>query len=272
MWHHATEECIPWHNQETINALKEICKHQSCWSCLKCTGIMKKLNGRLAKIESDVKSVQDNVVTLDTRQTETDETVKKLRTDVDALKRSAKESCEEEKVDVLSEMKDREERKHNVIVNGLSESNASDRAESQEAENAMLTDLFNKMGMNAESTNGNVKFKTRLGAKGPGRKRPFLIKFHDQRVRNEVLRKAKEITASGIRIRPDLTRLQRQEDEKLRKAVDDENNSKPKDESGEYRLKVAGPPGNLRKIKTRNIQEWEAEAERRRVAREVPRE
>ena len=268
MWHHATEECIPWHNQETIDALKDICKEQSCWSCQKCTGIMKKLNGRLAKLESDVKTVQDDVEKLNTHQASTDETVGKLRTEFNALKNSVNESGEEEKVNVLSEMKEREERKNNIIINGLKESDAADKTEAQAAENAMPTDLFNKMTMNAETTHGNVKFKTRLGAKEAGRRRPFLLKFQDQRVRNEVLRNAKAITTPGIRIKPDLTKLQRQEDEQLRKAVDDENNTKPEDESGEYRLKVAGPPGNLRKVKTRNIQEWEVEAERRRVARE----
>ena len=136
----------------------------------------------------------------------------------------------------------------------------------------MLTDLLNEIEMNAASVQENVKFKTRLGAKQAGRRRPFLVKFHDQRIRNEVLRNAKKITTPGVRIKPDLTKMQRQEDEKLKKDVDDTNSSNPEDESGQYRLKVAGPPGNLRKIKVRNIQEWEQEDERRRVAREEPRE
>ena len=39
------------------------------------------------------------------------------------------------------------------------------------------------------------------------------------------------------------------------------------DDSGDFRWKLAGPPGNLRKVKVRNIQEWE-QAQQRRVTRE----
>lgn len=274
MWHHATEDCIPWHTQETINALKEICKDQSCWSCQKCSGIMKKLNGRLAKLETDVKAVQDTVETISSNQETSEEKVTKLRSDFDEFKGkfSNVSTPEEEKVSVLAEIKDRDERKFNVIVNGVKESNETEKTEVQNEENRLLNQLFSDMQMNADTTSDNIQFKTRLGTKQAGRNRPFLLKFRDQRTRNDVLRNARKVLESGIRIRPDLTKLQRQEDEKFRKTVDDENSVNPEDNSGEYRWKVAGPPGNLRKIKVRNIQEWEEEAERRRERREESQE
>ena len=274
MWHHATEDCIPWHTQETINALKEICKDQSCWSCQKCSGIMKKLNGRLAKLETDVKAVQDTVETISSNQETSEEKVTKLRSDFDEFKGkfSNVSTPEEEKVSVLAEIKDRDERKFNVIVNGVKESNETEKTEVQNEENRLLNQLFSDMQMNADTTSDNIQFKTRLGTKQAGRNRPFLLKFRDQRTRNDVLRNARKVLESGIRIRPDLTKLQGQEDEKFRKTVDDENSVNPEDNSGEYRWKVAGPPGNLRKIKVRNIQEWEEEAERRRERREESQE
>ena len=274
MWHHATEDCIPWHTQETINALKEICKDQSCWSCQKCSGIMKKLNGRLAKLETDVKAVQDTVETLTSSQESSEEKVTKLRSDFDEFKGKFNNvsTPDEEKVSVLTEIKDRDERKFNLIVNGVKESNATEKPEVQQEENELLNQLFSDMQMNAETTSDNIQFKTRLGTKQAGRNRPFLLKFRDQRTRNDVLRNARKVLESGIRVRPDLTKLQRQEDEKFRKTVDEENSVNPEDDSGEYRWKVAGPPGNLRKIKVRNIQEWEEEAERRRERREASEE
>jgi peptidoglycan hydrolase CwlO-like protein len=218
MWHHATEECIPWHTQETINALKEICKDQSCWSCQKCTGIMKKLNGRLAKLETDVKTVQDNVETLNTNQESTDETVSQLRADFNEFKGSFDNvATEEEKVNVLTEMKDREEKKLNVIINGVKESSATEKTEVQAEENTLLDKLFNDMQLNPATTSENIHFKTRLGSKQPGRERPFLVKFRDRRTRDDVLRNARKITTPGVRIKPDLTKLQRQEDEKFKK-------------------------------------------------------
>lgn len=127
------------------------------------------------------------------------------------------------------------------------------------------------MGLDPTNTSDNVKFKARLGTKEPGRQRPLLLKFHDVRVRNDVLRNATKITASGVRIKPDLTKKQRQEDEEFKKTLDEENKSNPKDESGDYRWKLAGPPGNLRKVKDRNVKEWE-ESQKARAAMQVNRE
>ena len=268
MWHHATIDCIPWHTKETIDALLDICKDQSCWTCQKCTGIMKKLNGRLAKLEKDVSEVQSTVDDLSTKQESTEKTVSTLRQDFDSFKQTVTNDSAAEKVDVLTEMKDREDRKHNVIVNGLKESSATEKDAVHAEENALLDKVFTDMQMDATTTSTNIHFKTRLGAKQPGKQRPYLLKFRDQRTRDDVLRNAKKVLASGVRIKPDLTKIQREEDAKFKKTIDEENNAKPEDESGEYRWKVAGPPGNLRKLKVRNVQEWEEEARRRREERE----
>jgi hypothetical protein len=76
---------------------------------------------------------------------------------------------------------------------------------------------------------------------------------------------------SRVRIKPDLTKKQRQEDEEFKKTLDEENKANPKDESGDYRWKLAGPPGNLRKVKERNVKEWE-ESQKARAAMQVNRE
>lgn len=84
-----------------------------------------------------------------------------------------------------------------------------------------------------------------------------------------MLRNASKIPAGGARIKPDLTKMQRDEDEKFKRKLDEENDAEPKDESGDFRWKVAGPPGNLRKVKCRNIQDWEQEQGRRQRMREA---
>ena len=68
-------------------------------------------------------------------------------------------------------------------------------------------------------------------------------------------------------MKPDLTRKERDEDVRFKQMLDEENRTEPKDDSGDFRWKLAGPPGNLRKIKVRDIREWE-QAQERRVARE----
>ena len=225
------------------------------------------MNGRLAALEKDVKEVKTEVHTLTQKQASTETDVVTLRNEIKEVKESVGNSSDSARDGLLSEMKDREERKLNVIVNGLKESSAVEKTQVQEEENALLSGLFQEMQMNVEPTE-NIKFKTRLGAKQPNKQRPFLVKFRDQRTRDNVLQNAQRITSPGIRIRPDLTKLQREEDERFKRKIDVDNMDEPSDESGDFRWKVVGPPGGLRKVKTRNIQEWEQAHQRREERRE----
>ena len=265
MWHHATTDCIPWHTKETIDALMTICKEQSCWSCQKCIGIMKKLNGRIAKLEKDVGAVKDDVKTLQEHQIDTDNDIIQLRKDLKEVKNSAATKADSEQTDILSEMKDREDRKCNIIIHGMIEPTATEKEEVHRMENDSLRSIFQEMQTDTEQALNAIKFKSRLGAKQPGKHRPFLVKFHDRRVQQQVMQKTMN-APEGIRIKPDLTKKQREEDDKFKRSLDEENQSEPKDDSGDFRWKLAGPPGNLRKVKTRDIQEWE-EAQQRRTRR-----
>ena len=268
MWHHATVECIPWHTKETIDALMEICKTQTCWSCQKCSGIMKKLNGRLAKLEKDVDEVRGDITAIQTKQEAVDEEVTDLKNKFSKLRDDVTgKSCNDQS-EVLLEMKDREERKFNIIINGLKESAATEKEEVYAEENQLLNNLFNDMQIDAGGTSEKIKFKTRLGPKQPGKSRPFLVKFRDHRTRDNVLRNASKLPVGSARIKPDLTKKQREEDEMFKKKLDEDNDAEPTDESGDFRWKVAGPPGNLRKVKFRNIQQWEEERQRRQQERD----
>ena len=151
----------------------------------------------------------------------------------------------------------------------MKEPDATEKQEIHRQENEQLSVLFHEMQVDAERVLEGVKFKSRLGSKQAGKHRPFLVKFHDRRVREEVMRKAKNVRA-GIRMKPDLTKKERDEDEKFKRTLDEENRAEPKDDSGDFRWKLAGPPGNLRKVKVRNIQEWE-QAQRARAAALEPR-
>ena len=226
---------------------------------------MKKLNGQLAKLEKDVTEVKGEVEALKEHQETTDNEITELHKDIKEVKKSDTTRASAEQSDVLSEMKAREERKLNIIIHGMKEPDATEKPEIHRQENEQLSVLFQEMQINAEGVLEGIKFKSRLGQKQPGKHRPFLVKFHDRRVRDDLMRKAKNVR-TGIRLKPDLTKKERDDDEKFKQMLDEENRTEPKDDSGDFRWKIAGPPGNLRKVKVRNIQEWE-QAQQRRVAR-----
>ena len=55
----------------------------------------------------------------------------------------------------------------------------------------------------------------------------------------------------GMKIKPDLTELQRDEDKQLLSEIDRLNNANPTDEFGPFYWKPAGRPGFLRKVKVK---------------------
>lgn len=142
---------------------------------------MKKLNGRLAKLEKDVEEVKGDIETLETKQGTMEGDVTELKSNYTELKKDIAGKSSSDQSEVLSEMKDREERKFNVIINGLKESAATEKNEVYAEEDLLLNNLFNDMQIDAASTSEKIKFKTRLGPKQPGKSRPFLVKFRDPR-------------------------------------------------------------------------------------------
>ena len=226
--------------------------------------------GRLAVIEKDVKEVKANVEEIQTKQRITDEVLGELKSDISEIRESVGNESSSVSAEVLAEMKDREDRKHNAVIIGIKESSKTDKTEIHAEENDLLNQLFADIGINPDTTSENIRFRTRLGTKEVGKQRPFLLKFHDTRVRDNVLRNATKVTTPGVRIKPDLTKKQREEDELFKKTVDEENKTKPRDDSGDFRWKLAGPPGNLRKVKERDIKKWEDAQRARANLRETP--
>ena len=228
---------------------------------------MKKMNGRLAALEKDAKQVKSTVNKLKIHQETTDGVLTEVRSTVSEVRQFVAGISNAVSAEVSAEMKDCEDRKHNILLIGMKESTAAEKAEVLAEENGFLGQMFQDMGMDPADTSTNIKFKARLGHKELGKPpRPFLLKFRSVNVRDKVLQNAKKIKdSSSIRIKPDLTKKEREEDEKFKKAIDEENKTEPKDEMGDFRWKLAGPPGNLRKIKERDIPKWE-ESQRARAA------
>ena len=166
----------------------------------------------------------------------------------------------------MAEMNQRELRRNNIIVHGLPEPEVSEAGSSKEEiqakERENLDNLFDSLRM-ADEVKESVKFRRRIGEKVANKTRPFLIGFQTSNDRDQFMETATKSADKRISFKPDLTKMQREENMKLRNEVQNLNNAKPSDESGDYRWKVAGPPELLRKVKVRDIDKWEEEEARR---------
>ena len=277
-WHHATPECMVTHTPDQILMLKELCKDRTCWSCYKCSEIMKKLNGRLAAVEKELKTVKTDIVEVKQKQSTTDKKVDTVEKDVQEIKKIVKSNTENTKTSIMSEVNQREMRKTNLIVHGLKEPEvdaAAHRDVIQEKEKEGLNSLFDSMTLKSAEVNKDIKFRRRLGEKKDNKPRPLLIGFKNISERNLVMETSFKTKNLRVSFTADLTKMQREDNDKLRKEVEQLNGDEPSDESGDYRWKVVGPPEMLRKAKTRDLVEWKRKEDarnqrRRRASQTVP--
>ena len=126
------------------------------------------------------------------------------------------------------------------------------------------------MQLDPDETLRKVNFQTRLGPKEGGKRRPLLLKFDDVSTKDKVLSNSHHVRNSAVKLKPDMTKMERDEDSRFRASVDEENKNNPKDNSGDFRWQVAGPPGKLRKKKVRDIPLWEENQRKRAESRAPP--
>ena len=269
MWHHATPECMIGLTKEAIDAIIPLCQEQSCWSCKKCSHVLKMLKGRLAILEKDVSNVKTDIADVKNKQHETDQEVSELTTKVQGLSKKVDDNTSNTKSSVMSEMKNREMRKNNLIVLGLNEPptvNGESRASVLKKEDALLDKLLTELKLNVNEVKNKIKYRKRLGEKKTDYQRPLLLSFKDQSMRDTVMNQSAELndgTMKSVRLRPDLTAMEREEDKAYRTETDKLNAQSPTDIQGNFRWKVVGPPGRLRRMKERDIAKWQQEQEKR---------
>ena len=98
-----------------------------------------------------------------------------------------------------------------------------------------------------------------MGERTVNKPRPLLVGFKTVNDRNHVMEASTKSEDKSLSFKSDLTKMQREENSKLRVEVQNLNNTKPSDDSGDYRWKLVGPPEMLRKAKVRDIEKWERE-------------
>lgn len=157
----------------------------------------------------------------------------------------------EETRDKVAEEADKLNRRNNIIVYNVPESNAvtiNDRIkEDKEFCRALMIDVL-RVGCEE----GEIKKAHRLGKRLDSSKaRPLLVEFSDGHVKNIVMENASRLGHAkgkfeGITISHDMTVKER---EQCRKLVAEAKEKQQEDESGEYIYKVRGPPGQMKIVK-----------------------
>ena len=255
---------------QQIVSMKETMGY-SFFLCGKCEKVHKRvwqsvnvLGKRVDAVEKRLDKVEKLLEEHEKKNTETSEKVEKVETKTVA-------AAAEVKVTVVNELQEQENRKTNIVVYNLQESEAEEGNDRKNHDLSEMASLLQQIEL-PTTTKDDIASIRRLGKIPPAapdadaapqavaataippKPRPLLISFKSPSTRKAILTNARKLSNSPlthVSICPDLTKAQQQEDRKLRDDVKKLNAENPADEKGAFLWKVVGTPGqqNRRKVK-----------------------
>ena len=153
---------------------------------------------------------------------------------------------------LMEEMQEREARRLNLVVHGVEEPPETVRVNSvrQEMDRSRCEELFRTM--RARTKQEDLRFCRRIGEKGPN-PRPMVIGLENEEEKRHILIRSRNLQGTrfqDISVVPDLTRKQRELEDKMRRDAEEKNKFlTSEDLANNLRWLVVGKRGEKRIIK-----------------------
>ena len=223
------------------------------WSCKSCRSASTKFNRQITEIYKKVEDLEQGHHEIRSEVEAVKGSVKEVDSKVDKMIESNSKASEKFQDEVFAELRDREERKKNIIIHNLDEpgqdvTRGIDRKKEDHSSVITLLTFLDCLDKPEEE----VKFVRRIGERSTTT-RPMLIGFRSSASRDKVLRNAHKLSGSryvDTSLIPDLTKRQRKEDEEVRKFCDEKNRQRQGDDLN-FIWKPVGPRGERRAVKSR---------------------
>ena len=262
--------CNLWYHTPCVDMKEElynniVATHQAIgmhvWACKACTSSIKALNSRVVEIETKMRKIDEKVTTQGEKMTEVEATVETVQTKVDKLEKTVSETepAEATKDYIFKEMAERETKKTNLVIHGITESTspvAETRKEHDKGEFGNIMEVIQPPNY----TEDDIKFMYRTGEREKNNDdtqtepRPLVIGFRSEEMKTSVLRNCRKLKDSDyqhISISPDLTKRQRKEDSEIRAECTKLNAELSDDEKLNWIWKVIGQKGQRKLIKVK---------------------
>jgi hypothetical protein len=222
------------------------------WSCRACMGFAQKMNKLYQELNKRQDATEVRVNQIDNKANNNEQEIFKLRHE---LKR-ALDKIEDDRQgnnDILcDELRERDLRKLNLVIHGLSEPNMNigQNRERIEADRRICGELFATIGV--RTGGGDLRFCRRIGERGRDA-RPIVIGLRTEEERRIILERARGLRGGrfdNVSIVPDLTRMQRRGLDRLSEEAAKRNNNLTADDLAKnLRWLVVGRRGEKRLIK-----------------------
>ena len=214
-----------------------------CGICRKITSklnqSMREMQLKIEKMEADQATaaleravMAEKIKNMENKNRQVDESVQKMEEEVATGMEKAKEEVKDE---MRGEIKEREEKKENIVVYGLEESVEEDGKKRKEDDRKAVYAMVDAIDVEFK---GEMKGSYRAGPKVQGdRPRPLIVTIEDDETREKILANARRMAGKDqwkwVYVARDLTWKQREELRKEEKKLKDEAEKKTKKENDE---------------------------------------
>ena len=236
------------------------------WSCQSCSSFsakfhasLGKIDQRLKKVETDVEKHSTDMASLTDTVNDIGEKYAKSKEAEDKMKLQVQENAA---TAVFSEMRDRDNRRNNIVVHGVPKPDAKIKEKNSRIAKDMkkIQDLFSKLEVEVVADEA-VKYARRLGERPVGKTdpRPLLIGFKTLDSKLTVLDNSRKLAEDDnwkdVSVISDLTKRQREEESKMRQEADRLNGERSEEDAKNWLWKVVGRRGERRLVKTKPHEE-----------------
>ena len=248
--------CDRWVHPKCANITKahlELYKLPSCQfvcdTCVKVSTKIKKeiqhLQVKQAEMREDIEINKEEIAATKRRMDKVERKVE----DLDPAK-----IIEQSRDGMLRELRERETRKDNLVIHQVEEPTMGTGQERKEHDMKKVLRIMDFI--QCPLTSEGIKFIFRAGERREDRPgpRPIIICLKDSSMRKSILENTRKLASSHyerISITPDLTPLQRKEEDGLRKEAESRNNAMDKEERLNFEWVLVGMKGQRILIKRR---------------------
>ena len=191
--------------------------------CTACTSTATSINKKINALDKDLRvvegRVEDNTQDIQKVKEKVEDIQKKLP-DINTMQASTSMAAQDS---VFHEIKERENRKNNIVIHGIPELDCDDNLARKKHDIDNLEEILDIVKSRVKQD--DIKYMNRIGEKKE-KDRPLLVCFRKQDQKLQVIensRLLKNSTRSDVSIIPDLTKRQRNEEDALRKEMEKRN-------------------------------------------------
>jgi len=222
------------------------------WTCTHCKKVAKVLNNKVKALNKDIMDIKKSVNSLQTGQDDLKKEMNACKEKCSMFENKISDTSKTVKNDVFSELRDREEKKCNVLIYGVPEPvDLQSGKEKKEHDIEWAADIA--YAINVTVVGNDIKFIKRLGdvdkSEDP---RPILLGFKDVEKKKELIINSRglkdNVDYEEIYIAPDLTKQQRDEEIELGKEAMRRNAELDENAALNSEWKVVGMRGEKRLI------------------------